>query len=492
MPQHATVHTTAMSRPCDATVTVSARAAAPPGPALPRTVRYALGAMAAIVVSRRSVLRGLALAGGGVLLTGSFERLWAERKAATAPGYGPLGPVLDRTTGLPLLRLPPGFSYASFGWVGDPLANGGRTPGFHDGMAVVKSSAEQVWLVRNHEVRGRGATIGPAALTYDPAAPGGTTTLVVDVRTGTLREARLSLAGTSTNCAGGPTPWHSWLSCEETVEDFDRPHGFVFEVPADGAARPEPLEALGRFVHEAVAIDPATGIVYQTEDRTTAGFYRFVPAKPGDLRAGGRLQMLGVRGQADADLRGGQPAGTRYPVSWVDIDDPLRPHAPGTTDTLGVFSQGRQRGGAVFARLEGCWWERDRVWFTATSGGAARAGQIWAYHPKRDELRLVYESPGVETMDMPDNVTSGPRGTLVVCEDGTRPMQRLLGLTPAGEVFVLAENAMVLEGSPNGLRGDFRRSEWAGAVFHDRWLFVNLLFPGVTFAITGPWERGPV
>lgn len=448
--------------------------------------------MTSVTVSRRVFLQGLALAGGSMLLTGSLERSWAERATESAPGYGPLEPVADRTTGLPLLRLPRGFAYASFGWVGDPLAGGSRTPGFHDGMAVVKQAVDRVWLVRNHEVRGRGTSVGPPSLTYDPAAPGGTTTLVVDTRHGSLVEARLSLAGTSTNCAGGPTPWGTWLSCEETVEEMQRPHGFVFEVPADDAARPEPLEALGRFVHEAAAVDPGTGIVYQTEDRATSGFYRVLPEKSGDLRAGGRLQMLALRDRPEADLRGAIAPATRFAVTWVDIADPLRAHSPGTSDTLGVFMQGRERGGATFARLEGCWWDRDRVWFTATSGGAARTGQVWAYRPAAEELELVYESPGVEAMDMPDNVTVSRRGTVVVCEDGTRPIQRLLGLTPDGRVFVLAENAIVLEGTPNGLRGDFRQGEWAGATFHGRWLFVNVLVPGVTFAITGPWEAGPI
>jgi secreted PhoX family phosphatase len=443
-------------------------------------------------LTRRELVRRAALACAAIALNAPCDGLLGSRAAhaASGPDYGPLGPAIDRTTGLALLKLPAGFSYASFGWAGEPMAGGGATPPLPDGMGVVQATPARVWLVRNHEVRGPGASFGAPAIAYDPHAGGGTTTLTFDLEHGQWVAAVPSLAGTCTNCAGGVTPWHTWLSCEETVEELGKPHGFVFEVPATAGAVPEPLSALGRFVHEAAAVDPETSIVYQTEDRETAGFYRFVPAVPRALRRGGRLQMLKIRGRDQADLRGGQPAGSEFPVEWVDIEDPTRPHAPGTSDTLGVFSQGRERGGAIFARLEGCVAGDGGIVFTSTTGGAARAGQVWAYDPARDTLRLLYESPGVAIMDMPDNLTVSPRGGIVLCEDNGQQAQRLLGMVAGRTPFVLAENAMVLAGAPRGLRGDFRQGEWTGATFHDRWLFANIQLPGVTFAITGPWERG--
>jgi secreted PhoX family phosphatase len=359
-------------------------------------------------------------------------------------------------------------------------------------MGVTAARNGRVWLIRNHEARGPGTSFGPPDLTYDPAVGGGTTTLTFDVDAGRWERAWASLAGTSTNCAGGVTPWDTWLSCEETVEDFGKPHGFVFEVPVDGKATAIPLAALGRFVHEAAAIDPATGIVYLTEDRFTAGFYRCIPTTPRELGRGGRLEMLRIKGRHGTDLRRDVAVGSVLPVDWVEIADPGRAHSPGTRDTQGVFAQGHAQGGATFARLEGCAESRGRFYFVSTNGGAAMMGQVWEYRPADETLRLIYESPAAAAMDMPDNVAVSPRGGLVLCEDGGQSVQRLHGMAPDGVPFVFAESAIVLDGTPHGLRGDYRGGEWAGATFHDRWLFVNAYLPGVTFAITGPWERGPL
>jgi len=421
--------------------------------------------------------------------------------AANGPGYGPIGPVKDESTGLPLLHLPKGFRYTSFGWSGDPMEGGVRTPGLHDGMAAFAADDGRVLLIRNHEV-----ATGPAfeeKRTYDAAAGGGTTTLEFDPAAGTWLGTRASLAGTVRNCAGGPTPWGTWLSCEESVlgpdsasssgaQPFTKEHGYIFEVPTSGFSTCEPLTAMGRFVHEAIAVDPGTGIVYETEDAQQAGLYRFVPKVRGELAKGGRLEMLAISGQPKFDTRSGRRQGEQFAIAWVPIDAPSLAHEHARTqDGHGVFAQGLQRGGAIFARLEGAWWGAGRIFFTATSGGAAKMGQVWELDPAEGALRLVYESPGADVLNMPDNLCVSPRGGLVLCEDGTaNPCMH--GLTTDGRIFRFARNNVVLNGERSGITGDFRSSELAGATFSPdgKWLFFNVQSPGFTVAVTGPWEGG--
>ena len=145
----------------------------------------------------------------------------------------------------------------------------------------------------------------------------------------------------------------------------------------------------------------------------------------------------------------------------------------------------------MFARLEGCWHNEGAIYFVSTSGGGAGLGQVWIYKPSEETLTMMYESPSSDVLDSPDNITISPSGSLILCEDGGAPIQRLHGLTMLGEIFPFAENNIILAGE-RGFTGDFRGQEWAGASFSNdgRWLFVNIQSPGVTFAITGPWRKG--
>ena len=467
-------------------------------------------------LSRRSFIRHSAVTFGAMTFGAvALQGLIARRSRAmddgyanllAAPGeggYGPLSPVPARNTGETLLELPPKFAYTAFGKKGGLMSDGNPTPPAHDGMAAFPADG-MVRLLRNHEIN-TGSPVeamGDRSLVYDPTAPGGVTTLIVDPGTRELVRDFVSVGGTLHNCAGGPTPWGSWITCEETTMGTDRffsarwlqylggyekNHGYCFEVPADAeeTVPAEPITQMGRFVHEAIAVDPATGIVYQTEDQNPSGFYQYIPDHPGQLARGGRLRMLAVRDRPGYDTRTDQTMGTALPVTWVDIEDP-DPEGAGLDRNL-VHKEGADKGGAAFDRLEGCWYGNGSIFFTATRGGDERLGQVWEYRPDGAEegvLTLLFESPDASLMAAPDNVCVSPRGGLIVCEDNRDGNQHIRGLTKDGRVFDVARD----------VAGIAYRGEFAGATFSPdgETLFVNMQRPGLTYAIWGPWEEGAV
>jgi uncharacterized protein len=484
-------------------------------------------------IDRRRFLTGSAATAGGLtvgagVLGGPFAGFLAGR-AAAAP-QPTLGPIPDERDGVVRLWLPPGFAYRSFHDTEQTvtLDDGTVLPGRHDGMAAFRGGHGNVVLVRNHEVNGPVGAFGDVSKAYDRAAGGGTTTVEVTGH-GEVIRAFTSLNGTQMNCSGGRMPWGSWVTCEETVNGPDvgpdftgvsnvelmQPHGFIFEVPAGGESDREPITAAGRFAHEAAACDPLNGTLYLTEDNFgfPSGLYRYTPdrhpVRAGRLVNSGRLQMLAVRGTPQADLAAAQPEGATYRVDWVDIDDPAPsfPFTPGQPAPTSndqalnhVGDQGRAQGAAWFSRLEGCVYDGGTIYFTSTQGGGPAEpgssdpvqgfgngfGQVWAYDIRSSRLRLLFQSPGPEVLDFPDNVTTSHRGTVVLCEDSTGD-NFLRGLSPRGELWDIALNRLVSStGTPRF--GD----EFAGATFSNdgRTLFVNIQARnGMTFAIWGPWGR---
>lgn len=448
--------------------------------------------------------------------------------ARSAAGEGALVPDPDG-----ILDLPAGYRYRVLARPGEPMEDGLYSPGRPDGMAAFRRRDGRFALIRNHELGANQQALGPGA--GDPSrllelvgehlydrgddftpSCGGTTTLVLDADTLERERMFLSLAGTERNCAGGPTPWGSWLSCEEAVPlpgrydcgvidgtwgcrplppgdapemtevRHEQPHGYAFEVPADadGPAEPRPLTALGRFYHEAAAVDPRTGIVYLTEDRHDGLLYRCLPARPGELAAGGTLQALAIRGEPSRDTGNTGdaerfPQGRWLPVEWITLDDVEAPE-----DDL--RHRGHELGAARFVRGEGAWFADGELVFTCTEGGRRGIGQIFRYRPgsaegREDEaaapgrLMLFVEARRESVMQNCDNITVAPWGDLVVAEDAPDNC-RLLGVTPAGEVYELA-------------RHSYTDSELAGVCFSPdgRHLFVNVQEEGLTLAITGPW-----
>ena len=290
---------------------------------------------------------------------------------------------------------------------------------------------------------------------------------------------------TARNCAGGPTPRNTWISCEETVFQpgdgyHDRDHGWCFEVPATTAihrARPEPIRPMGRFYHEANCTDPKTGIVYMTEDRQDGVFYRYVPLDRDRLSEGGALQALRVIDRPGLDMRNWQgrtiPLKVRMSADWVTLEDPESPD-----DSL--RHQAFAKGAARFSRGEGMWWGRGIAYMACTDGGPVGAGQIWTYRPgagidEPGEIALFVESEDRTVLENADNITVAPWGDLIVCEDGANE-QFLHRVLPDGSLEVFARNAM-------------NQSEFAGATFSPdgTTLFVNIQNPGLTLAIKGPW-----
>lgn len=481
-----------------------------------------------MTLHRRDFLGRVARLGGSALVAPSLAGLasWnfatpAQARAAAAArpdlhrsfGYGALAPGPDT----PEFEIPENFhcvriSEALLPSVGNPQV---RVPNAFDGMASFPLPNGNVRLIRNHEMTDPPETARPLGSPYyDPKGSGGTTSLEVRI-TGSGANRRVevvdefvSLAGTRVNCAGGPTPWGSWLSCEETcsglAEGFDRPHGYIFEVPAAAtrAVDPVPLTAMGRFIHEAVAVDPETGIVYETEDawynpergQPGAGLYRFIPNRRNVLAEGGRLQMLAVDGQPGYVTARGQRPGTTLPVHWVEIEDPDPAGAEAEPTT--VFREGLAKGGAIFARLEGAWAQDGGIYVVSTNGGDARAGQIFFYRPTSPdagELTLVFESPSPEVLDAPDNICMTPRGGLIICEDGGGE-EYIRGLDREGRIVDLVRSPHP-EGAPEP-------GEFAGACMSmdGEVLFFNVqgssrldgTRASVTYALWGPWGAGPL
>ncbi|HEU4840309.1 MAG TPA: alkaline phosphatase PhoX [Ilumatobacteraceae bacterium] len=451
--------------------------------------------------SRRDLIQRSALVGGGLVFAGNLTGLFTGAPAVAAglgradrPGRGHgVGDLVPDPFGL--LDLPDRFQYTIVSEAGEPTTDGGVLPDRFDGTATF-ASGRSTFLVRNHE-QSTGAAfpaLAAAELTYDPAAHGGTSTVEID-RRGDKVDEYVSLAGTNNNCAGGPTPWGTWLTCEETeakagTSGMTKDHGFVFEVDPVHPERnvaPTPLPALGRFAHEATTTDPRTGIVYMTEDAGGPNglVYRCLPNQPlrghGSLRAGGLLQAMRCTDQGTfvPDLSAYSEPGTTLRVGWVDVPDPLATTVSTRTQLTEVT---RSR------KFEGAWWGNGSAFivcsYARNSDGSVgqHDGQVWRHDPGRGTLTLevnfgVNPDTASDNPDGPDNITVSPWGGVILAEDG-EGVQHLLAVTPDGATLLLARNA----------RDD---GEFTGVTFSSdrRTLYANLQQPGITFAITGPFNK---
>lgn len=506
--------------------------------------------------------RGFMGASAGLAGASMFRGLTVRKaNADRAYGYGPLLPI----PAFPDLRLPAGFTYTIISRYGDVMSDGYPTPLAMDGMGAFALPNGNVALIRNHEDRQNPNDLrtggflnsrlqthyGPRIDAYDTYGGAGCTILEVQSHPpyGVVRDG-WAILGTTVNCAGGVTPWGSWITCEETTASqgtattgFAVKHGYCFNVPLttldDGPVTPVPLKFLGRFSHEAISVDPATNTIYETEDQGAdrSGFYRWVPPvgfDPANINSvgvnDGTLQILRVKDPSNPanrikNFNTGWSAGQVFACEWrtiptsgtqLDLDPPpgAGPNPvtfnrdPSTVSFSGgsaMVRQGSAVGGTRFMRLEGTWYGNGKVYFQDTRGGAAQLGQVFAYDIAASTLTLLYTSSGIDDLDSPDNMCVSPSGGLVICEDGsggtTGPGagQFLRGIGPNGDYFDLARTTAVND------------TEFAGACFSPdgQTLFVNQQGPtnlskdgsgnviepievAWTLAIRGPWAAGPL
>jgi uncharacterized protein len=501
-------------------------------------------------LTRRQLLAGGAT-GVGLAVAGSLPTLGSASAtaAATAPAPGsagrhvsppsgrPFPPLIDDPNGI--LALPAGFSYRIVTYAGRTELDGGlgKTPSNHDGTAVFSVARNRLRLVQNHELGAHGSEFGvphvPGTV-YDPGAEfGGGCTVIETDRDAGLRGEWVGISGTVTNCAGGPTPWGTWLTCEETETragtawnslghsgTYQLDHGYVFEVFSDPAQAPlpKPIKAFGRYAHEALALDPTRRRVYLSEDASSPNglFYRWTAPKGVHLGPGiadqlgatdGVLEAMQIRlddGSVLPDVAYLTSAqlGRPFQVTWLAVPD-----RDGTTTSVrkqfaatGEVTRGKKFEG-VYSDGNGVYVVNSFAFGSSDlpADAVKHDGMVWYYDYAAQTIRLVTYFPhqataetGAKaryddlTFDGPDNVTVTPWGSLVLAEDGAGA-SHVLSSVPGGPTYAIARN-MLSNGTSNGAP---TYSDFTGPTFSPdgKILFVNIQVPGITLAITGPWQK---
>jgi len=388
-----------------------------------------------------------------------------------------------------IMDLHPALNYQLISKAGSIMSDGFKVPGLADGMGSFLVD-DNIVLVRNHELvpwhgMDKSAFDKPSSQIkglgnkhYDKDSIGGTTNVIIDSSSKKVLSEYLSLSGTQQNCAGGVTPWGTWLSCEENIDKKDSkktPHGYVFEIDPrkKELEKPIPLKAMGRFNHEAVAFDRFNN-AYLTEDRMDGLIYKFIPNRNKSLSSGSLL-ALQIEGQIDSrnwdSLK--IKKGEKYTASWVKIDD-------NDPDDDTMRYEGIQKGATPFARPEGIIQSNESVFICCTAGGPLKKGQIWkltSISPGKSVIELWYEVEDKNSINMPDNITVAPWGDLIVCEDNSK-LNRLWGINSSGESYLIASN-------------NYTKSEFAGVCFSplDNTMFVNIQGNGMTLLIDGNWNE---
>ncbi|MFI1322078.1 alkaline phosphatase PhoX [Streptomyces rochei] len=383
-------------------------------------------------MERRTLLR-TAVVGGSAVLGGALWR-GAAHAAPAQPGSGPYGALgAPDANGI---RLPAGFTSRVIARSGQKVAGTSYT--WHnapDGGACYADGTGWIY-VSNSEINPSG---GASAVKFSS--------------TGTITSAYRVLSGTRQNCAGGRTPWNTWLSCEEV----DR--GYVYETDPWGVKAAVRRDAMGRFKHEAAAADPVREAVYLTEDVSDGCFYRFRPTTWGDLSAG-TLEVL-VAG-----------SGTSGPVTWAKVPDPS-----GATATRYQVSGAKRFNGG-----EGCYYADDTCWFT-TKGD----NRVWQYDAAARTIELAYDDSLVTSGTAPltgvDNVTGSSSGDLFVAEDGGT--MEICVITPSD---VIAPFLRIEGQSGSEITGPAFSPDGARLYFSSQRGTSGSSSGGITYEVRGPFR----
>ena len=403
-------------------------------------------------LSRRELLRGLFLTGSASALAPLLAACDnSAQLLASRPGDG--GGISGE------LNIPPG-PLSNIGPLGPPDADGVAVPEGFTVRAVARSGTPPVlggtyaW----HTFPDGGATyerpsggwiyVSNSEL---PAGAGGCGALVFDPD-GTVVDAYSILSNTASNCAGGKTPWNTWLSCEEDT------NGRVWETDPFGAAGAVEKPALGTFAHEAACVDLRQRVLYLTEDEGSSRFYRWV-ANASDFSEGaqrlalesGTLQVMNIAGFEDGAYPETEELRLLRPVSWKDV---VRPDEAQSTVRSDLEAAGQAVPGTQFKGGEGIWfYELPPEVRTVPAGGAVSTrglvfwstkgdNRIWALDIENQLVEIIFDNEQIEPdFDDVDNVTVSPWGDIVVAEDlvATGRAIRLIVVVPNQPAKVLVE-----------------------------------------------------
>ncbi|GAA1900804.1 DUF839 domain-containing protein [Streptomyces sodiiphilus] len=335
-------------------------------------------------MERRTFLRAAVLGATPVALGFTMTKESFAAPAQTGPSpYGPLQ-AADANG----IRLPAGFTSRVVARSGRTVPGTGYVwHGAPDGGACFPDGSG--WIYVSNAELGRPSG-GVSALRFNSS--------------GTVTGAYRTLSGTDRNCAGGATPWNTWLSCEEV------PYGYVWETDPRGITAATRRDAMGRFKHEAAACDPDRRVIYLTEDETNGCFYRFRPNTWGSLSEGGTLEVM---------VAGSATSGT---ATWARVPNPTP--GSGSTPTRSQVSGAKRFNGG-----EGCYYAAGKCYFT-TKGD----NRVWQFNAADNTYELVYDdnlTPNPPLTGV-DNITGSAGGDLFVAEDGGN--MEICIITPDGTV----------------------------------------------------------